>query len=249
MSKTVVVGASGALGEQICERLATEGHSLVLVGRSIESLTRTAARLPDAQVVACDVTDDADVQRMAAEVGAVRMLVFLPAAPTAGGIEEAPIDAILRAIDIKVGGLLRCLRVLTPAEDRPDTDAIAVVIGGNLAYDPIPDAATSGIANAALANAVRQLQVPLATRGWRIHLVAPGPVATTRWEQLAKAEADRRGLEVDDIRKQATAASPLGRMTRTDEVAWAVSILADPNAAALHGSTLLLDTGRRTAIP
>jgi hypothetical protein len=43
--------------------------------------------------------------------------------------------------------------------------------------------------------------------------------------------------------------SPLQRLTSTDEVAWAVSMLADPHAAALHGSTLLMDTGRRRAIP
>lgn len=249
MSKTVVIGASGALGEHICKRLAADGHSLALVGRSVESLNRVAAQVSDAQLVACDITDDADVKNMAVEVGAVRMLVFLPAAPTAGGIEEAPVEAILRAVDIKVGGLLRCLRALAPASAQQSTDSVAVVVGGNLAYDPIPDAATSGIANAALANAVRQLQGPLAKRGWRIHVVAPGPVATSRWEQLAEAEAERRGLALDDVRGQANAASPLGRMTSTDEVAWAVSILADPNAAALHGSTLLLDTGRRTAIP
>ena len=244
---TVVVGAAGDLGAVISRRLAREGHSLVLVGRGREPLEELHAHVPDSRVITCDVTQDDDVARLAAHTGPVRMLVYTPAAPTAGGIDHASPEAILAAVDVKVGGLLRCLRSLQPAAG-PDL-APVVVIGGNLAFDPIPDAATSGIANAAQANAVRQLQETLPHAGWRIHVVAPGPGETPRWDALAAAEAERRGGAVEEIRKRATAKSPLGRLTTTEEVAWAVAALADPHAGALHGSTLLLDTGRRRAIP
>jgi len=246
VSATVVVGAAGALGRAAVQQLARSGHELVLVGRSLAALEDLAAEVPGARAIACDVTSDDSVAALAAEVGPVRMLVYLPAAPTAGGIDQAPVEAILAAVDVKVGGLLRLIRSLTPDTATPDR-AVAVVVGGNLAYDPIPHAATSGIANAAQANAVRQLQSS-ATK-WRFHVVAPGPVATERWEQLAAAEAEKRGTDIEVIRAEQTASSPLGRLTEPEEVAWAITMLADPKAAALHGSTLLLDTGRRTAIP
>jgi len=246
VSATVVVGAAGALGRAAVQQLARSGHELVLVGRSLAALEDLAAEVPGARAIACDVTSDDDVAALAAEVGPVRMLVYLPAAPTAGGIDQAPVEAILAAVDVKVGGLLRLIRSLTPDTATPDR-AVAVVVGGNLAYDPIPHAATSGIANAAQANAVRQLQS--SATNWRFHVVAPGPVATERWEQLAAAEAEKRGTDIEAIRIEQTASSPLGRLTEPEEVAWAITMLADPKAAALHGSTLLLDTGRRTAIP
>ena len=246
MSATVVVGAAGALGRAAVQQLARSGHELVLVGRSLAALEDLAAEVPGARAIACDVTSDDDVAALAAEVGPVRMLVYLPAAPTAGGIDQAPVEAILAAVDVKVGGLLRLIRSLTPDTATPDR-AVAVVVGGNLAYDPIPHAATSGIANAAQANAVRQLQS--SATNWRFHVVAPGPVATERWEQLAAAEAEKRGTDIEAVRVEQTASSPLGRLTEPEEVAWAITMLADPKAAALHGSTLLLDTGRRTAIP
>lgn len=251
MSATVVVGAAGALGRAAVQQLARSGHELVLVGRSLAALEDLAAEVPGARAIACDVTSDDSVAALAAEVGPVRMLVYLPAAPTAGGIDQAPVEAILAAVDVKVGGLLRLIRSLTPDTATPDSAApdraVAVVVGGNLAYDPIPHAATSGIANAAQANAVRQLQS--SATNWRFHVVAPGPVATERWEQLAAAEAEKRGTDIEAIRVEQTASSPLGRLTEPEEVAWAITMLADPKAAALHGSTLLLDTGRRTAIP
>lgn len=246
MSTTVVVGAAGALGQVTARELAARGHQLALVGRNLAPLQELAEQLPGARAFACDVTKDDDVTALALELGPVRMLVYLPAAPTAGGIDQAPIEAILAAVNVKVGGLLRFIRSLQP--DTSDQErAVAVVVGGNLAYDPIPHAATSGIANAAQANAVRQLQS--GATDWRIHVVAPGPVATQRWEQLAQAEADKRGTGIDAIRAEQTASSPLGRLTTPEEVAWAVAMLDDPRAAALHGSTLLLDTGRRTSIP
>ena len=251
MSATVVVGAAGALGRAAVQQLASSGHELVLVGRSLAALEDLAAEVPGARAIACDVTSDDSVAALAAQVGPVRMLVYLPAAPTAGGIDQAPVEAILAAVDVKVGGLLRLIRSLTPDTATPDSAtpdrAVAVVVGGNLAYDPIPHAATSGIANAAQANAVRQLQS--SATNWRFHVVAPGPVATERWEQLAAAEAEKRGTAIEAIRVEQTASSPLGRLTEPEEVAWAITMLADPKAAALHGSTLLLDTGRRTAIP
>ena len=251
MSATVVVGAAGALGRAAVQQLASSGHELVLVGRSLAALEDLAAEVPGARAIACDVTSDDSVAALAAQVGPVRMLVYLPAAPTAGGIDQAPVEAILAAVDVKVGGLLRLIRSLTPDTATPNSAtpdrAVAVVVGGNLAYDPIPHAATSGIANAAQANAVRQLQS--SATNWRFHVVAPGPVATERWEQLAAAEAEKRGTAIEAIRVEQTASSPLGRLTEPEEVAWAITMLADPKAAALHGSTLLLDTGRRTAIP
>lgn len=251
MSATVVVGAAGALGRAAVQQLARSGHELVLVGRSLAALEDLAAEVPGARAIACDVTSDDSVAALAAEVGPVRMLVYLPAAPTAGGIDQAPVEAILAAVNVKVGGLLRLIRSLTPDTATPNSGthdrAVAVVVGGNLAYDPIPHAATSGIANAAQANAVRQLQS--SATNWRFHVVAPGPVATERWEQLAAAEAEKRGTDIEAIRVEQTVSSPLGRLTEPEEVAWAITMLADPKAAALHGSTLLLDTGRRTAIP
>jgi NAD(P)-dependent dehydrogenase (short-subunit alcohol dehydrogenase family) len=251
VSATVVVGAAGALGRAAVQQLASSGHELVLVGRSLAALEDLAAEVPGARAIACDVTSDDSVAALAAQVGPVRMLVYLPAAPTAGGIDQAPVEAILAAVDVKVGGLLRLIRSLTPDTATPNSAtpdrAVAVVVGGNLAYDPIPHAATSGIANAAQANAVRQLQS--SATNWRFHVVAPGPVATERWEQLAAAEAEKRGTAIEAIRVEQTASSPLGRLTEPEEVAWAITMLADPKAAALHGSTLLLDTGRRTAIP
>jgi len=176
----------------------------------------------------------------------VHLAVHAAAAPLVGSILDVDPEAILLAVDVKVGGLLRLVRAVAP---RLAAASRVVALGGSLGYDPSPDGSTAGVANAALANAVRQLNRALAPRGATCHVVAPGPVETDRHRRLAEAEARRRGVDVEEVLAEARARTPLGRLTRPEEVAWAVARLTDPEAAALAGGTLLLDGGRRTAIP
>ena len=67
---------------------------------------------------------------------------------------------------------------------------------------------------------------------------------------IAQRTADRRGdgTTAEQVLDEYRAGSPLGRLTTVDEVAWAVATLLAPEAAALHGSTLSLDAGRRRGI-
>ncbi|MEZ5218579.1 MAG: SDR family oxidoreductase [Ilumatobacteraceae bacterium] len=78
--------------------------------------------------------------------------------------------------------------------------------------------------------------------------MAPGPVESERMERIADVAAARRGTTAEVVLDEYRAAAPLGRLTTTDEVAWAVAMLLDPHASALHGSTLWLDLGRRRGL-
>jgi len=220
-----------------------------VVSRDAAKLQKVRQLVPGiAEVLAADVTDP-EIASMIARTtgqGTIRMLVHMPAAPTTGGILDAPGEAVLAAVEVKVVGLLRMVSGL---HNSFVPDSCIIAVGGNLAYDPVPDAATSGIANAALANAVKQLQRRLGKIPVRCFVVAPGPVETARFHTLVAAEADRRGIPLADVAAEARAASPLGRLTTADEVAWAIQRLSEPEAGALAGGTLILDAGRRTSFP
>ena len=246
--RSVVVGATGEIGHAIVERLLYEGHSVLAVARQGEPLARLADRSKRISTCAADVSSDDSVSRIREAAGTehVGLAVQCAAAPLGGGILSVECEAITAAIEVKVNGLLRLVRALEGAL-RPGSRVVA--IGGSLGYDPLPDGSTAGIANAGLASAVRQLNRALAPRGVTCNAVAPGPVATERFARLAEDEARRRGVDVDEVIDEATAAAPLGRLTTPAEVAWAVSRLAEPEAAAAAGSTIFLDGGRRTAMP
>jgi NAD(P)-dependent dehydrogenase (short-subunit alcohol dehydrogenase family) len=244
---TVISGATGEIGRVATDRLVAEGHRVLAVARDPEKLADLARH---ERVTACpaDLRDDAAVDVIAAAVGdaPVRMVVHLAAAPLGGDILSVPPDVVLAAVDVKVNGLLRLVRAVQ-ARLQPGSRIVAV--GGNLAFDPNPAVSTAGIANAGQANAVRQLSRALGPGGVTCNTIAPGPVATDRWYGMTAEEAAREGVPVEEVRRRAVTASPLGRLTEPSEVAWAIARLADPEAAALTGSTLLLDAGRRNALP
>lgn len=245
MSLVVVAGATGALGRGIVDRLLSEGHEVLALARSEPSLASLAAST-GVRTLVHDVRDHAAL--VAGAVGDARLgaLVHVAGPPIVGGILEVTPDDVLAAIDVKVNGLLRLVRALDGALT---TGSRVIAVGGNLGFDPVASAATPGIGNAAQANAVRQLNRALAPRGVTCYTVAPGPVATERLARLIADEAAASAISIAEVERAMVAASPLGRLTTIGEVAWAVVRLLDPEAGALAGSTLLLDTGRRTALP
>jgi NAD(P)-dependent dehydrogenase (short-subunit alcohol dehydrogenase family) len=243
----VVVGAGGAIGSRIVERLSDAGLRIVLVGRSEEPLRRLAGRLPDTLVCAADIASDDCIAPIAATLdGSVRIAVNAAAAPLGGSVLDVTAEALLAAFEVKVNGTLRLVRAVEPHLQR---DSRLVVLGGNLAYDPIPEAATAGVANAALANLMRQLSRALGPKGATCHVVAPGPVWTERLQVLLRDAAASRGIPESEVVDEFRSRSPLGHLVEIDEVAWAVEMLLAPQARALAGGTMLLDAGQRTAIP
>lgn len=247
MEWAVVVGAGGTIGRGIVTRFAERGFGIVAVGRTLESLEDLAAG--NATVVACvaDISDpDAPEQIRAVLAGVVRVAVNSAAAPLGGTILDVTPDAIRAAVDIKVSGTLHLVHGV---QDHLVADSRIVAIGGNLGYDPIPEAATAGVGNAALANAIRQLSRALGPRGVTCHVVAPGPVWTERLQSLLRDAAASRGIAEEEVVEEFRARSPIGHLVTVEEVVWAVDMLSHPEARALAGGTLLLDAGQRTAIP
>ena len=256
----VVVGASGALGSAIAERLAAEGLTVVAVARGTtrpevdtpaggepERSRKEQGGIGGVERCRADIGSDDAVPAIAAAVGErpVRMVVQAAGLPAAGPLATIEPDALGRAVALKCGGLLRLVRAVDP-NLRPGARIVA--LGGHYGIEPAPYACAAGVTNAALANLVRQLAIAYGPRGVTAHLVAPGPADTPRLRALSEQAAASRGVPVDEVLAERAAESPLGRLVTPAEVAWAVATLLAPEAGALDGSALSLDVGARRGI-
>lgn len=249
MSETaVVVGASGAMGQVIAQKLASRGLKVVAVART-EAALQSLAETSKGNIVscACDIGSDEAIERIREKLdGPVRMIVHGPGVATAGGVSVVPTSAVVDSVNIKVGGLLRVVRA---ADARLVEGARIVAIGGLYGFEPNAYAATAGVCNAAIANVVRQLSLAYGARRITAHLLSPGPVDTERLHRIASGIATRENLAVERVLDGMRSESPIGAFTTVGQVAWAVALLLDPEADALAGSTLFLDAGRRRSIP
>lgn len=238
----VVVGATGALGAPIAARLRKAGLDVVAVARQ----PGTGGELvPCAADIGSDDAVAAIREVLAGLDGPVRMVVQAAGLPAAGPVQEIEPAALGAAVALKVGGLLRLVRAV---DDRLAAGSRIVALGGHYGIEPAPYACAAGVTNAGLANLVRQLATVYGPRGITVHLVAPGPADTPRLRGLLARAAAERGVDVATVLAERAAESPLGRFVTPAQVAWAVAMLLDPEAEALHGSTLGLDMGARRGV-
>ncbi|MCK6403438.1 MAG: SDR family oxidoreductase [Sphaerotilus natans subsp. sulfidivorans] len=251
----VVVGATGAFGQAIVERLVGRGLTVLAVARSTNSLAGLAERFgPQLLPCAADIADDASVEAIRAAVDAqhaldgapVRLVVHGPGVAVAGGIASVPTAAMVDAVNIKVGGLLRLTRAV---EHRLVRGSRVVAIAGHYGLEPTAYAAAAGVANAALFNVMRQLGLHHGARGITTHTLAPGPADTERLHRVIADRAALQGTTPEAVLDAMRADSSIGQLTTPAQVAWAVALLLDPEADVLTGSTLMLDAGRRRGLP
>ncbi|MCX7070609.1 MAG: SDR family NAD(P)-dependent oxidoreductase [Gammaproteobacteria bacterium] len=243
----IVVGATGAMGQVIARRLAGRRLKVIAVARSQDAVAALAADTPNLVACVADIASDTSIAAIAAAIdGPVRMLVHGPGVATAGGVVSAPTAAVVDAVNIKCGGLMRLVRA---ADARLARGSRIVAIGGHYGFEPTAYAATAGVANAALANLVRQYSWALGERGITAHLVAPGPADTERLRRVATARAERDGISADAVYDEMRRESAIGAFTTVEQIAWAIEMLLAPEADALAGGTLFMDAGRRKGLP
>ncbi|MBI3688659.1 MAG: SDR family oxidoreductase [Actinobacteria bacterium] len=235
MTWAVVTGASGDIGQLIAQRLAEDGHDLVLhTFRRLDAAERTAASVREcgrqAEVVQANFAGASGTEEFAAEVtarvGAVDVLV----SNAASGVLRPVGELTDRHLDWTFAVNVRPLRTLATAW-RPRA-VVALTSPGS--HRVVPAYAAVGASKAALEALVRYLAVELAPQT-RVNAVSAGLVDT---------RAARRLPDWPVIRSDALARTPLGRLVTAEDVARVVSWLASADSTMVTGATLAIDGGR-----
>jgi NAD(P)-dependent dehydrogenase (short-subunit alcohol dehydrogenase family) len=243
----VVVGAAGNMGTVICAALVKHGLRVIAIGRTDSALANLAAKVSNVTPCIADIANDDAIGAIQRAVdGPVRLALNCAGVPVAGGIIEAPTNALEAAFAIKITGTVRLVRGV---EARLVRGARLIAMGGHYGFEPVAYHATAGLANAALPNLMRQFSLAYGERGITGHVIASGPADTDRLRKIATERAASRGVTVEAILDEMRAESALKTLTTPAQVAWAVTTLLAPEADALTGSTLMLDSGRRKGLP
>ncbi|MFN3937959.1 MAG: SDR family NAD(P)-dependent oxidoreductase [Gemmobacter sp.] len=198
-----LVGASEGLGRALAHRMAASGVDLVLSARSADRLQALAAELPRrAEIVPCDVTDEASVADAAGRAGALDGVVYL-----AGLYWPMPArcwDPVRAAAmcDANLTGAVRVLGHLVPG--MIERDRGHVVITGSLAgFRGLPGSIGYAASKAGVMGLAESLYADLRGTGVEVQLVNPGFIRTRLTEKndfnmpfiMSPDEAARRMFE------------------------------------------------------
>jgi NAD(P)-dependent dehydrogenase (short-subunit alcohol dehydrogenase family) len=244
-----VTGASGALGRAIVSALLRETGHVFISSRNRAALEKLASELASATETAritalpMDIADRAQVDAAAQTVlaaGRVDILVNSTTRPIFGDpleLADADWDAVMQA---KFMGYMRTMRAVLPLMQRQGGGCI-VNISGRGGHQPTSPAHLPGsAANAAVNVLTKGLANIYGPHGIRINAIAPGPIASERYDRIAAA--NRKLGETSAPQVQAPQA-PLGNVGQPADIADAVCYLASDRARHITGIVLQVDGG------
>lgn len=265
----VVTGAGGVLCSEIAVKLAQEGAKVVLVGRTAEKLQKVADRITAengvCMVCACDVTDEAAVEKLAAKTlatfGPCRYLIN-----GAGGNNNKAIttnftyepqelrpdkpDDMVSFFDLdmhvfesvlKINTLGTVIPVRAFARQMAQEGRGSILNFASMnSTRPLTRVPAYAMSKAAVVNLTQWLAVYFAPAGIRVNAVAPGFFVNDRSRKILYTPEGGLSKRGENI----TSHTPMARFGDPKELLGSVLwLLDDDNAGFVTGITVPVDGG------
>jgi NAD(P)-dependent dehydrogenase (short-subunit alcohol dehydrogenase family) len=177
---SLVTGGNRGIGLEVCRQLAERGHEVLLGARDPDAAAR-AAKEAGATPVRLDVTSAADVDRVAAEIGRLDVLVNNAAITydTWQRPSDADLDVVRDAAETNLYGPWRLTQALLPALRRSAHGRIVNVSSEAASLAGMGAGTPAYTASKVALNALtRMFAAELRADGILVNAVCPGWVAT-----------------------------------------------------------------------
>src|ERR1700722_16166754 len=242
----LITGASKGIGRGSAEVLAEEGVNVILVARTKTDLdavrdTISARWNVRAEVHALDISDSANVDRLAALHPEIDILVNNAGAIPGGNLQEIDEARWRTAWDLKVYGYINmCRRFYAEMKSRGRGVIINVLGMAGEKMDATYIAGSTG--NAGLMAFTKALGGAAAADKLRVVGINPGAIATDRLVTMMKKRGqDRFG---DAARwEELMQPLPFGRAGTPEEIGHMVAFLASDLSAYTTGTIITIDGG------
>jgi 3-oxoacyl-[acyl-carrier protein] reductase len=238
----IVTGGAGGIGRAICEKLASDGFSVVVnYSASQDRALKLVAQLKESGASAIAVQADVSnavgaaklVQAAVDQFGGVTVLVNA-ASPRiiARQVEDLAWDEVQQHLDVQLKSALLMIQACKASMLAAGGGRIISL--GSQAWDGVPVAGWTAyaIAKGALSTLTRYMAAELGPAGITINLVSPGMTNTA----FISGVSEKQQLMV-------ARQTPLRRLAEPEDAAGAVAFLASEQAAYITGQNLRVNGG------
>jgi NAD(P)-dependent dehydrogenase (short-subunit alcohol dehydrogenase family) len=241
----LVTGGGSGIGAATAERLAREGATVAVNGRSEEGLRDVVQKLEGmgARVlpVAADVSKpdevEAMVRRVVDELGDLRILVNNAGIEEGAPALEMSLDTWRKQMSVNLDGAF----LVAQAAARHMADkgrGVVVNVTSVHEHRPRPGFSAYAVSKAGLGMLTQVLAHEWAEHGIRVLSVAPGAIDTPiQGEQSEQEQREQRE------------AIPAGRVGRPEEVAALIAFLCSEEMAYVTGASLAIDGALAQQVP
>jgi NAD(P)-dependent dehydrogenase (short-subunit alcohol dehydrogenase family) len=236
----VVTGAGTGIGRATARQFAAAGARVVAVGRRPGPLAETAHGFDGIEPLTAGITADGAAPEIVRAVtgthGRLDVLVNNAGIVRGGALGTLTRDLMEPQLATNVVAPALLAQAALPALER--SRGVIVNVSTSVGQRAWPGNGLYAATKAALEVLTRSWAVELAPRGIRVVAVAPGAVDTPIGKHQGLPPERRAAL-----REWQAAHTPLGRIGRPEEVAWAITQLASARASFVTGVVLPVDGG------
>jgi NAD(P)-dependent dehydrogenase (short-subunit alcohol dehydrogenase family) len=239
----VITGAGRGIGAACAQRFAANGYAVVIAERNEDSGSSLAVSLTgaghQALFVACDVTLEADLERLIAQVlerfGRVDVLVNNAGRNVRTPLLETDTATWLELLTLNLSSVFWACRAAMPQLIK--TGGSIVNVSSLVGLQGQREAVAYSAAKGGVIALTRTLALDFAPLGVRVNCVCPGDIRTPLYDEWLDQQPDPA-----ETLEAITTRLPVGRMGTSEETADAVLFLAQNSF--VNGTVLTLDGGK-----
>jgi NAD(P)-dependent dehydrogenase (short-subunit alcohol dehydrogenase family) len=254
----LITGGGGAIGSGMAAALIRDGWRIVLADWSREAAEATAAKLDAsrvADIMVCDVCDEASVRRVVADMMARHGRIDGLATAAGGGKAIGPRrlfwettreDWTLNLETHLISVMVTCQAVLPHMVARRSGVIVNTSSGAGLRGGPPPSrqkfAEVYAVAKAGVIAFTQSIALEFASYGIRANCIAPG-----RAENNRRPEAELREMAIGEEAREpgSSRMSPLGRFGKAEDMGEAAAYLMSERSGYVTGSVIDVSGGIR----
>lgn len=239
----LVTGAGSGIGRAIALRLAGEGAETIIIEARAEPGEAVAAEIRAAggvaRVIVADVADTAAMREAFAGIQRLHLLVNNAGIAHVGSVLDTTPEDFDRVCAVNVKGVYHGLHFGVPKLLASGGGAI-VNLASIASKLGLADRFAYGMSKGAVLTMTLSVARDLVGRGVRCNCVCPARVHTPFVDGFLARNYPGREQEMFD---KLSAAQPIGRMGRPEEVAALVAFLCSDEAGFITGSAYDIDGG------
>ncbi len=237
----VITGASKGLGKQMAVSLAQAGATVVAVARSRELLEKVRAEIEEqggkAHAMVADVREEAEVIRMAeqvgAEVGTPDILINNAGINLRKPLHQFTLEEWHRVLQTNLDSAFLCSRAFVPGMIEKKFGRV-INLASTMAHVALAERTAYCASKAGLLGMTKALALELAPHGITVNGISPGPFATEMNTTLIE----------DPVRNaQFISKIPVGRWGKVEEIGPLAVFLCSDAAGFITGTDILIDGG------
>jgi NAD(P)-dependent dehydrogenase (short-subunit alcohol dehydrogenase family) len=244
--KAIVTGGSRGIGQALAEGLAAHGADVAIVVKStVERGEKVAATIKaagrDAFVIKADVSDEADVKRMIAEVmkrwGRIDILVNNAGIIYPGNSEDYSLEDFRKTMATNLDGVFLVSREAGKHMIQQKSGSIITIgsMSGYIVNWPFRHTAYN-VSKAGVHMLTKGLATEWAEHGIRVNAIAPGYIRTELTDEVMKEHPDV-------VNNEWAKAAVQNRIGSVDELVGATVYLASDSSSFTTGEVIVIDGG------